>query len=55
LEYLKKLKILKSVSSKAEEQVPDDKKPKKRIVNLNKNVMSISLPYLTHDELLLAE
>ena len=48
--------MLKSVSSKAAaQQVPDDKRQKKRIVNLNKNVMSIALPYLPHDELLLAE
>jgi hypothetical protein len=32
-----------------------DASKKKRIVNLNKNVMSVLLPYLQHDELLKVE
>ena len=56
VEYFKKFQMLRRVSKKVEEsQAFDEKKPKKRIVNLNKNVMSIALPYLSHDELLRAE
>lgn len=58
VEYFKKFQMLRRVSKGVEESSQaalDDKKPKKRIVNLNKNVMSIALPYLSHDELLRAE
>lgn len=56
VEYFKKFQMLRRVSKKVDEsQALDEKKPKKRIVNLNKNVMSIALPYLSHDELLRAE
>ncbi len=56
VEYFKKFQMLRRVSKKVDEsQALDEKKPKKRIVNLNKNVMSIALPYLSHNELLRAE
>ena len=48
--------LRKAFKTKYEEKPKEeDKRPKKRIVNLSKNVMSIALPYLTHDELLKAE
>ena len=53
--YINKLKFLYSDNKPVEAVIDPKKKQLKRIVNLNKNVMSLLLPYLNHEELLNVE